>query len=85
MTNDVDLVLEVVNASDEQWWCGYYFVQHSTRLLFWLESYVVSEFLNEVKGDLSPSHVGESTSLSSLKAKSAHSSHSELQLQCQYW
>ena len=83
-TNDVDLVLEVVNASDE-WWCGYYFVQHSTRLLFWLEPYIVSEFLNEVKGDLSPSHVGESTSLSSLESKSAHSSNSELQLQCQYW
>jgi len=83
-TNDVDLVLEVVNAEDG-WWCGYYFVEHSTRLLFWLESYVISEFLKEVKGDLSPSHIGESTSLSSLKAKSAHSSHSEIRLQCQYW
>lgn len=55
--DDVDLVLEVVNAIDGSWWCGYYFVHHSSRLLFWLESYIVDDFLEEVKGDLSPSHV----------------------------
>ncbi|TFK22158.1 hypothetical protein FA15DRAFT_671829 [Coprinopsis marcescibilis] len=60
-TEDVDLVLQIVRCpeenGEEQWWCGYYFVNHSTRTIFWLEKFHIDEHLAEVKGKLQGSHI----------------------------
>ncbi|KAF9458542.1 hypothetical protein BDZ94DRAFT_1301128 [Collybia nuda] len=43
---DFHLVLDVEEKMDEtdQYWCGYYYVSHSTRSIFWLEKMDISTF-----------------------------------------
>lgn len=54
--DDVDLVLEI-SQQDEDFWCGYYYVCHSTRSLFWLEKHTITDYLSEVRGELHPTHI----------------------------
>ncbi|TFK44743.1 hypothetical protein BDQ12DRAFT_717895 [Crucibulum laeve] len=55
---DTNLFLDVKKASDDNYWCAYYFARHSTRSLFWLESYQLNQFVNELRGgEISPSHI----------------------------
>ena len=50
---DYDLVLEVRDDDDERKghkvWC-YYFVNHTTKTIFWLEKYNACRMIAEVKG-----------------------------------
>jgi hypothetical protein len=56
----VDLVLDLRLKGNDDYDCGYYFANHETRCLFWLDTHDVSEILEEVKVHYSLSHVGES-------------------------
>ncbi|KAF8183149.1 hypothetical protein BJ912DRAFT_976800 [Pholiota molesta] len=53
-SDDVCLVLEFRQSGR----CGYYFVDHATRCLFWLEKYDAMEFLSQVRVRYTPSLVG---------------------------
>lgn len=58
MDQTVELVLELHRSvENDEMECGYYFVDHRTRCLFWLHEYDISEILEEVKGASSPSHI----------------------------
>lgn len=50
------LVLEFRNAGE----CGYYFVNHAEKRLFWLDEFDGMDFLFEVKVEYTPSLIGES-------------------------
>lgn len=54
-SNDVYLVLEFRQSGR----CGYYFVDHETKCLFWLEKYDAMEFLSQVRVRYTPSLVGQ--------------------------
>ncbi|KAF9465056.1 hypothetical protein BDZ94DRAFT_1320650 [Collybia nuda] len=43
---DCHLVLDVEEKMEDtdQYWCGYYYVSHSTQVIFWLEKIDISEF-----------------------------------------
>ncbi|KAF8066991.1 hypothetical protein FPV67DRAFT_1450101 [Lyophyllum atratum] len=53
---DTHIVLECTEE-DDQWWCGYYYACASTRSLFWLEKYEITKFLDEIRGDIHPTHI----------------------------
>ncbi|KJA18441.1 hypothetical protein HYPSUDRAFT_45303 [Hypholoma sublateritium FD-334 SS-4] len=53
-SHDVCLVLEFRQSGR----CGYYFVDHRTRCLFWLEKYDAMEFLAQVRVQYTPSLIG---------------------------
>jgi hypothetical protein len=55
--HETDLVLYCSLDNENQPWCGYYFAPHSTRSLFWLEKFEISSHLDELRGDLHPSHI----------------------------
>ena len=57
-TGDYDLVLDVVEMKDKMTIRQYYFVDHNTRSLFWLDVYGMNRLLNVV-GVEEPSHVSE--------------------------
>lgn len=57
--DDVELVLEVISRGDEII-CGYYFVNHESRCLFWLTNFDASVICNDIKAVVSSSHLGES-------------------------
>lgn len=59
LPHDPDLVLEVV-PWDEELVCGYYFVNHDSRCLFWLEEFDASGFChNEIQAVVSLSHLSK--------------------------
>jgi hypothetical protein len=55
--HETDLVLYCSLDNSGQPWCGYYFVSHATRSLLWLEQYEIATHLEELRGDLHPSHI----------------------------
>ncbi|KAI0346483.1 hypothetical protein BDW22DRAFT_1425951 [Trametopsis cervina] len=64
-----DLVLEIYHDDDSM--CGYYFANHESRTLFWLDEQNMQYDLHEVHGVLAPSHMNELTSLTSPSQYSA--------------
>lgn len=58
-----DLVLELCkNEKIDKWMCGYYFVHHPTRTIYWLEEVEIehqSEPIREVRGNISGFQIGE--------------------------
>ena len=60
-TRDYDLVLDIVETKDKRTTRQYYFVDHNTRTLFWLEDYDMSEssLLEEIPGVEEPGHISE--------------------------
>ncbi len=55
---DVELVVETVKYDwDEDYRCGYYFVHHNSRSLFWLQDFDVSYALWDAQANTSLSHV----------------------------
>jgi hypothetical protein len=52
-----ELVLDLQRGDDGEILCGYYFVDHAARLLFWLEAFDISPLLSEVQGATMPSHI----------------------------
>ena len=61
LPSDVELVLEIVPLDDEMI-CGYYFVEHNSRCLFWLEEFDAEGICNEIKAVVSLSHLRMSDS-----------------------
>lgn len=61
LPDDVELVLELVHFSDETI-CGYYFVNHLHRCLFWIELFDGDGICDEIKVVISESHLSERTS-----------------------
>jgi len=56
-TNDYDLVLDIINVENDKTIWAYYYVDHNTRMLFWLNYYECDRLLHEVPGAREASHV----------------------------
>ncbi|KIM71656.1 hypothetical protein PILCRDRAFT_93766 [Piloderma croceum F 1598] len=56
LPNEVELVLEIHTQGTEKI-CGYYFVEHSSRCLFWLEEFDAEKICDEIKVVVSMSHL----------------------------
>ncbi|TFK34462.1 hypothetical protein BDQ12DRAFT_738201 [Crucibulum laeve] len=54
LPSDVQLVLELRGSGR----CGYYFVDHSHKSVFWLDKFDPVDLLQEVKVDFTTSHIG---------------------------
>ncbi|KAH7924789.1 hypothetical protein BV22DRAFT_1119960 [Leucogyrophana mollusca] len=58
LTRESELVLEILGERNaKQWQCGYYFVEHETRSLFWAHPYEAEPIFGGVKGVKSASHI----------------------------
>lgn len=55
LTPDVHLALDLKHDQT----CGYYFVDHGNRTLFWLDEYNIFECLAEVKVEYTSSHISK--------------------------
>ena len=60
LPSDVELVLEIVPL-DSGPICGYYFVEHRSRCLFWLEEFDAGGICEDIKVVVSSCHLGESS------------------------
>lgn len=60
LPHDVELVLEII-PQDKETICGYYFINHSCRLLFWLEEFDAEDLCDDVRAVVSVSHLRECT------------------------
>ena len=58
-TGDYDLVLDIVETKDNKTNRLYYFVDHNTKTLFWLEIYDMSRLLRDTSGVEQPGHISE--------------------------
>jgi hypothetical protein len=58
-TGDYDIVLDIVKTKDNKTNRQYYFVDHNTRALFWLEIYDMASLLEDTLGVEEPSHISE--------------------------
>jgi hypothetical protein len=56
---DYDLVIDIVKTKDEKTIRQYYYVNHNTRTLFWLELYDMSRLLSDAQGVEEPGHISE--------------------------
>jgi len=61
LPNEIELVLEIHTQGTEKI-CGYYFVEHSSRCLFWLEQFDAEGICDEIKVVVSMSHLRKSVS-----------------------
>jgi hypothetical protein len=59
LPNEIELVLEI-RTQDTDKICGYYFVEHSSRCLFWLEEFDAEGICDEIKVVVSMSHLRKS-------------------------
>ncbi|KAF4593415.1 hypothetical protein EYR38_009129 [Pleurotus pulmonarius] len=58
LENEVELVVETVKYDgEEDYRCGYYFVDHKNRCLFWLEDFDISHALWDAWANTSLSHI----------------------------
>lgn len=57
----IDLGLDLMEETPENRGCGYYFVDHSARVVFWLDEFNMSRLKrwNSVRGIQTKSHVSE--------------------------
>ncbi len=58
-TRDYDLVLDIVETKDKKTCRQYYFVDHNTKTLFWLELYDMGPLLGDIPGVQEPGHISE--------------------------
>jgi len=58
-TAHYDLVLDMVETKDETIIWQYYYVDHHSRTLFWLEPYDMSDLLQDIPGVEEPGHISE--------------------------
>ncbi len=57
-TSDYDLVLDIVQTRNKTI-RQYYFVDHKTRSLFWLDVYDMNHLLSDTVGAEEPGHISE--------------------------
>jgi hypothetical protein len=58
-TAHYDLVLDVVETKDEKIIWQYYYVDHNSKTLFWLEPYDMNDLLRDIPGVKEPGHISE--------------------------
>ena len=58
-TGDYDLVLDIVETKDKKIIRSYYYVDHNTRTLFWLDIYDMRHLLSDILGVHEPGHISE--------------------------
>ena len=58
-TGNYDLVLDIVETKDKKTHRQYYFVDHNTRTLFWLEIYDMRHLLRDTFGVEEPGHISK--------------------------
>jgi hypothetical protein len=60
-SSQIDVVLDLMSESPENDECGYYFVDHSKRVIFWLDVFNIStlQVWDFVPGIETSSHVSE--------------------------
>ncbi|KAJ6626515.1 hypothetical protein B0H10DRAFT_2185741 [Mycena sp. CBHHK59/15] len=70
-SSHIDIVLDLMEETPENNECGYYFVDHSARIIFWLDVFNMSKLRRwkSVPGIQTPSHL----------------THLELALETEYW
>ncbi|KAH9958307.1 hypothetical protein BC827DRAFT_1220437 [Russula dissimulans] len=54
---DYDIVLDIVETKDKKTNWKYYYVDHKTRTLFWLQPYDMSELMGAILGVKEPGHI----------------------------
>jgi hypothetical protein len=57
-TSDYDLVLDIVQTRNKTI-RQYYFVDHNTKTLFWLDVYDMNHLLSDTVGAEEPGHISE--------------------------
>ena len=58
MPSNYDLVIDIVKAEDETN-IRYYYVDHDTRTMFWLDKCDMSGLLSDILGVTEPGHISE--------------------------
>lgn len=58
MPTNYDLVIDIVEAKDKTI-IRYYYADHDTKTLFWLDNYNMKETLIEIPGVKEPGHISE--------------------------
>lgn len=74
-----------MDEESDQYWCGYYYVSHSTRDIFWLEKRDISELFMEAETEVSEPHISEFRVSSLLLCIRLKMGHVEIQMEYQYW
>ena len=80
-TDNYDLVLDIVETEDKLTNWQYYYVDHNTRTLFWLEPYEINQ---DVPGVKEPSHISKQI-LSNAPAHVTSLFNQETLLESHYW
>lgn len=57
MPKEYDLVLEIVNLNNGGVIVGYYFADHASKLLFWMEDFDASMICSEIRCVVSIAHL----------------------------
>jgi hypothetical protein len=55
----VELALELITKKDGEWMWGYYFVDHTKRVVFWFEDHISDSLMGGVRGVERKSHASE--------------------------
>jgi hypothetical protein len=84
---DVQIVLERMESADALAECGYYFVNHKARCLFWHEDFDINYLLLTVKGADCPRHISSCGFMyhSLINILFIFFLSSELEIEAQYW
>jgi hypothetical protein len=58
-TDNYDLVLDIVKTDNQTTNLQYYYVDHNSRLLFWLDTYEMRQLLDGIPGVKEPGHISK--------------------------
>ena len=58
-TANYDLVLDIVETDDKKISHRYYYVNHNTKTLFWLELYDMTDLLSDILGVTEPGQISK--------------------------
>jgi hypothetical protein len=84
-TSLYDLVLDRVETKDGKIIWQYYFVDHETKTLFWLNHYDMRNLLREVYGAVEPGHISGYSPVHQGPLTLISSCDSEIRLEALYW
>lgn len=73
-----------MDDESDQYWCGYYYINHSTRRIFWLEKTNIGEFF-KTKTEASKARIGEFQFSLLLLCTRLNMGYVEIQMEYQYW